>query len=104
MLMVILQLVVVAELDVVCIAVFEPEADAPLVVDRDGVLPRAIAFESVKPIAGRNLEVRDLVRDMDSFKLAQGAARDVGGHLGGLPSAEELFSPPISEGLDHGGM
>ena len=33
------------ELDIVGVAIFEPEADAPLVVDRDRMLPLAVAFE-----------------------------------------------------------
>jgi len=36
---------VVTELDLVRIAVSEPEADAPLIVDGDGMLPGAIAFQ-----------------------------------------------------------
>lgn len=96
-----LQLVVVAELDLVGIAVLEPEADAPSVVDGDGVLPRAIALERVQAIAGRHLEVRHLRRDMHGFELAQGAAGDVGGHLPGLAGAEELLGLSLGERLDH---
>lgn len=43
---------VVAKLDVVGVTRLEPEADAPLVVDRDGELPTTVAAERVQPIAG----------------------------------------------------
>ena len=38
---------VVAKLDVVGVTRLEPEADAPLVVDRDGELPTTVAAERV---------------------------------------------------------
>jgi hypothetical protein len=101
MLMEILQLVVVAELDIVRVTVFESEADAPLIVHEDGMLPSAIALERVQAITRRNLEVGDLIRDMHGFEFAQSTPGDVGRHLPGLAGAEELFSLPVGEGLDH---
>jgi hypothetical protein len=97
----ILQLVVVAELDIVRVTGFKSEADAPLIVDEDGILTRAIASERVQAIAWRNLEVGDLVRDVHGFELAQSTSGNVGGHLPGLAGAEELFSVPVGERLDH---
>jgi hypothetical protein len=39
-------------------AAFPPDkADAPLIVDPDAVLPSAIAFERLKPVAGRRPEI-----------------------------------------------
>src|SRR5450759_1164758 len=49
--------VVVRDLDVIGIAVDEPKADTPLVVDGDRVLPFAITLQLVQPIAGRHPEV-----------------------------------------------
>lgn len=99
-----LQLVVVAELDVVRVTVFETEAKTPLIVHRDGVLPRAIASQRVQAIAGWHLEIGDSVRDMHGLELPQGAASDIRRHLPCFAGAEELFGLPVGEGLDHVGL
>jgi hypothetical protein len=44
--------VIVAELNVIRVAVVEPKADAPLIIDRDRMLPRTVAFEGVEPVPG----------------------------------------------------
>jgi hypothetical protein len=49
--------VIVRHFDIVGIAVGEPEADPPLVVDGDGVLSLAVCAEPVKPVARRNPEI-----------------------------------------------
>ena len=49
--------VIVAEFHVIGIAVNEPKADSPLIVDRNGVLSLTVALEWVEPIARRNLQV-----------------------------------------------
>ena len=96
-----LGLVVVAELDVVRIAVDKTETDAPLVIDRNGVLPDAVSLECMEPIAGRHTQVRDLERRVDGFELSERAARHVGGHLLGLARSEQLLGLPVGKGLDH---
>ena len=92
---------IVAGLDVVRVAVVEPKADAPLIIDRDRMLPCTVAFEGVEPVAGRNAQVGHLRRHMHRFELSKGAARDVGRHSPGLSRAEELLGLTIGEGLDH---
>jgi len=104
MLMGMLRLVVVAELDVVRVTVCKAEADVPLVVHGDGVLPCAIAFDGVEAIAGGHFEIGDLLRDVRDFELAQGATRHVGGHLLGFPCTEALSSLPVGKDLDQAGM
>jgi hypothetical protein len=49
--------VIVNELDVVRIAILPPETDAPLIIDANAVLSRAIAFEFLQPIAWRRPEI-----------------------------------------------
>jgi hypothetical protein len=49
--------VIVADLNIVSITVLKPEADAPLVVDRNGTLSFAICTEGVKAITRWNLQV-----------------------------------------------
>lgn len=92
---------VVTELNVVGVAIREPKADAPLIVDRNGVLSRAIALEGMQAVAGRHFEIGDLQRGVDGFESAESAPRDVGGHLLGLAGAEELLGLAVGEGLDH---
>ena len=96
-----LRLVIVAELNVVRVAVVKPKANAPLIIDRDRMLPCTIAFEGVKPAAGRNAQVVHLRRDMHRLELSQGAARDVGRHSPCFSRTEELFGLTVGEGLDH---
>lgn len=92
---------VVAELDVICIAVDETEADAPLVIDRNGVLSGAVSLQCVEPIAGRHVQVGDLERRVDGLKLSQRPPSHIRGHLLGLAGSKQLLSLPVSEGLDH---
>jgi len=95
--------VVVAELDVVRMTVDETEADAPLVIDRNGVLPDAVSLERMEPISRRHAQVRDLERRVDGFELPERAPRHIGGHLLGLAGSEQLLGLPVSKGLDHSG-
>ena len=69
---------VVANLDVIRIAVDEPEADAPLSVHRDGVLPQSVILERIQAIAPRHLQVIHADLQVDVFQLANGAPGDVG--------------------------
>ena len=72
--------VVVTDLDVVGVPVDEPEADPPLVVDRDRVLASAVAFQCVEPIAGWNLQVVDLGREVHILELAAARPATSGGN------------------------
>jgi hypothetical protein len=57
MLIVYLPSVIVADFDVVRIAIDEAEADAPLVVDCYGMLPLPVASQRVELVPGRCLQV-----------------------------------------------
>ena len=50
-------LVIVADFDVVCVAVDEPKADTPLIVHGDGVLALAVSLERMEAIARRYFQV-----------------------------------------------
>ena len=86
---------IVAELDVVRVAFVEPKADAPLIIDRDRMLPGTITLEGVEPVAGRNAQVGQLRRDMHRLKLPKRAPRDIGRHSPCIPRAEELLGLTI---------
>jgi hypothetical protein len=45
---------VIDDFDIVCVAVFPPEADAPLVVDSYAVLSFAVSAESFEAITRRD--------------------------------------------------
>ena len=61
-------LLVVTELDVERVPVVEAEADAPLIVDCDGMLPGAIALQGVQPVARRGVEVGEMGGDVRRFQ------------------------------------
>jgi hypothetical protein len=63
-------LVVVANFDIIDVAIDKSETDAPLIVDRNRVLPDAVPIESVKSIPGRNPQVLQSYRQIQIFKLA----------------------------------
>ena len=94
----------IAELDVERIAVFEAEANAPLIVDRDGVLARTIALQRVQSVTGRDTQVGESDGHVHGLQLPQGASRHVCGDPLRLPGPEQLFGLPISEGSDHTAM
>jgi hypothetical protein len=52
-----LLLVIVRDLDSVCITIDEPETNTPPIVDTDRVLPLPVAYEFMEAITGRCLKV-----------------------------------------------
>jgi hypothetical protein len=74
--------VVIADLDIVCIAVLESEADPPLGVDRNRVLTLAIMAEGMQPIARGYPEIFEPGGQVQVFELAGGSPPDVGGESG----------------------
>lgn len=92
---------VVEYLDIVRVPVFPAEADPPLVVDANTVLPRAIPSEFFQAIARRRTEILHLLRRVDDEKLAEHdlpELRRIPSHR--LPG-KEAPSVVISEALDH---
>jgi len=51
--------VIVNDLDVDCVAVAEPEADPPTVVDSDAPLAGTVASKHLEPITGWDAEILD---------------------------------------------
>jgi len=92
---------VVTKLYVVRIAVFEPEADPPLVVHGDRILPGAVALQGMESIAGWYAKVREVGGRVDSLQLAKCSASDVPGYPPGTAGPEKLFGCSVGEGLDH---
>jgi hypothetical protein len=67
---------IITDFDIVGIAVNKPEADAPLIIDGDGMLTFSVAPESVKPIAGRYLQVFQLSGEIQILKLSRCSSGD----------------------------
>jgi hypothetical protein len=91
---------VINDLDLVDISLSPGEANPPLVIDPDIMLPLAVAFQSLKPVAWRNLQVLEKFGAMeiqelpprDSLKVPK--ARDI-------QVSKQNFSVPGSKGANH---
>lgn len=95
---------VVAEFNLVCVALLEPEADPPLVIDGDGVLTGTIPLEGVQTIAGRDTKVLQLGSGVERLQLSQRPAGDVRRHPSIPAGAEERLGRAVGERLDHAGL
>jgi hypothetical protein len=80
---------------------FPAEADAPLVIDADGVLAFPVALERFEAIAGRDGEVVEFGDGVNLGEFPQGDALDVRRERPGLPFLEEDGGLPTSEGANH---
>ena len=96
-------LVIVDDLDVVRVAVLPPEADAPLIVDANAVLPGAIPFQLLQAVAGRDAEVLKLLRGVDEAELPEQRPLEVGREAADALALKQALGVPISETLDHPG-
>jgi hypothetical protein len=94
--------VIVADLDLVRIAVDEPKANAPLVIDGNGVLAPTVVLERVQPIARGHAQIVEPGRQIHVLQLAGGSRRDVRGEALGCAGEEEVTRAPIRERLDPG--
>jgi len=92
---------VVAELDLICITVLEPEAYPPLVVHGDRVLPGPITRQGMKAVPWRHAKVTYLHGGMDRLKLAERPTGHVSRHFAGAARPEQLFGFTVGESLDH---
>jgi hypothetical protein len=94
--------VVVHDFDVVGVAAPPSEADPPLVVDPDAVLPLPIAAQSLKPVTGRDPQVVQAVRSVQHPELPQGHPLHINSQASGRVPRAQPLGFPIAEALDHG--
>lgn len=80
---------------------FPAEADAPLVIDADGVLALPVAFERFEAIAGRDGEVVEFGDGVNLGEFPQGDALDVRREGPGFPLLKKDGGLPASEGANH---
>jgi hypothetical protein len=79
--------VIINDLDLESVASFPSKTDPPLVIDANTVLARAIAFELLQAIAGRDAEVFELLGSVDNAELPQHEAVELGGKVIALGGA-----------------
>ena len=92
-----LRLVIVAELDVIGIAILEAKANAPLIVDTDRVLTRTIALECVQPISRWYAKIRKHRGRVNRLQSSKRPPRHIGGDSLRSAGAEERFGRGISK-------
>ena len=94
-------LMVITDLDIVCIAFDKPEAYAPLIIDGDGMLPFSVAPESVKPIAGRYLQVVQPNGEIQILQLSSCSSGDFRRKPLGPSGGVQILGTSVPERLDH---
>ena len=67
---------VVNDLNPFWTSVAPPEADTPLIIDSDTVLPRTITAQTLKPVARRNPKILQTTSGVNLPQLAQRDARN----------------------------
>ena len=92
---------VVAEFNIMGIAISPNEADAPLIVDADAVLSRAIAFQGFQAVAGRQGQVAQFARANKLRELPQGHALNLRRQAVVAPPLPQPLCFPTSEVGNH---
>lgn len=92
---------VIANLDIVGIAINEAETYPPLIVDGDRVLALSISFKRVEPVTRRHLQIVQARGQIHILQFASSPLCNVGRKPPGLASSVELSSESIRERLDH---
>lgn len=87
-------LMVVNNLDLLGVGAGPTEANAPLVIDPDGVLSTAISFERLQMVARRQLEERQFDGSIDQLRFDEGALPAVARQVPGAPGDPQLFGVP----------
>ena len=77
------------------------EAEAPLVVDADGVLSGAGALERLKPVARGNPEIVQSLGQVQLDQFAPGRHLDGGRKIGSAFVMKNRLGGTAGEGLDH---
>jgi hypothetical protein len=92
---------IVGDLNVMCIAILDDEANSPLVVHPYTVLPGAISFELLQTVAGRRRQVLESSRRIDHQQLSQHDVMQRGWQTGRTLTPEQSLGVTIAKALDH---
>jgi hypothetical protein len=93
--------VVIHDLDIVSVTRFPAEANAPLIVDPNAPLSRAITSKPLKAVSRWNSEIVQGDRSVELPQLAQCDALDICSEPLNEPAVEELLGILASEAPDH---
>lgn len=77
------------------------EADSPLVVDPDAVLPVSIAFELLQSVAGRHSQVLKRVSSVHDQQFAERRSLDIWPELPNRLALPDPFRVAVTEGTQH---
>ena len=77
------------------------KAEPPLIVNADTVLTGAIAFELLKPVAGRHAQIIERLGGVQGNQLPEHSAPKVGWISADRLPVKEAGGIPVAEALDH---
>ena len=92
---------VISDFDVKGIAIDKPEADAPLVVDRDGVLSFPVTAKGVETIPWRGLQIVEASCQIHVLELPNGSPDNLRRKPSALAVRVQHLRLPVGEGSDH---
>ncbi len=92
---------VVDDLDVMGVSAGPAEANTPLLVDADAMLPRPIAAELLEVVCGRNAKVEKAGGRVEQEKLAESDSQKLGRQPTDPLPLEETFGIPVAEATNH---
>ena len=83
---------------------FSAEADAPLIVDADGMLAFSVSLEGFESVAGWEVDRIEVGHRVELGELSQRDALDARRKIAGFSLAEECFGVFAGERSDHNVM
>lgn len=92
---------VIRDLNVKSVAIFESETYTPLIVNTDRVLSFPVLSEMVKPVSGRHLQILQPRRYIDVLKLSSCPPNDIRWEPSRPSGDENILGMLIREGPDH---
>jgi len=92
---------IVADLDIIGIAIVKAKTDTPLIVDGDRILPLSVAGQRMEPIARRGLQIRQAGGQIDVLKLSRCPTTNVRGEAPGLARCINSLRLAVCEGFYH---
>jgi len=92
---------IIRDLDVKGVAVNESKTDAPLVVNRNRILPFTIMLQLMQTIAGRNPQIRQTRGVLDILEFSNRPSNEIRREPFRPAQRVEFPGRPIRKGFDH---
>ncbi|MDO9559651.1 MAG: hypothetical protein Q7I89_08185, partial [Syntrophales bacterium] len=96
--------VIINNFNIVSLAVFKPETDAPLFVDADAPLPGANSYQRFQAVRWRHTEIVDNRCRVDLRQPLYRTLQNVGRKTSGFPGDIKTFGFSIRECSNHGNV